>query len=419
MIRRFWLVAVLGAASVAVAQPAPGFTPGPDEPEKVHLTWPARFTPDPAAKVPGAIRPLPDVTRLVPVRTSARTFLKPAGEDLADSLLIVGMDGTQRPIFEGEGSLIFRPIRPIPRPGEQEPAPAPEGAVEYFVYISGQATGDQPPALKLQRTWFGFYAPRGERVRGLALLMPGMLGTPEPIIDLYASALQKQGWGVVRMMAQPSRFTERVVFRIDSAEIGGSAARIAAELDDRVAECAFACQAAMAHAEGRVPGSTGLPRIAVGMSAGAMTLPTIVAREPEKYAAAVLIAGGCDYYMINEESSYRFLIGAMESKWAPQQPDDAQRKALDDAYLERAALDSYRTAAVLKGKPLLMIHGERDIGVPARLGDLLWERLGRPERWVQNAGHEEVFMKLPTQVDQIMEWLAAKTSRPEQPTDKP
>jgi hypothetical protein len=416
--RRVWLIAVLGAATAGVAQPAPG--PAADEPAKVRLNWPARFTPDPAAKVPGAIRPLPEVTRLVPVRTSARTFLKPAGEDLADVLMVVGTGGTQRPIFEGDGSLIFRPIRPIVRPEEPGPAPAEaDGAVEYFVYISGQATGAEPPALKVQRTWFGLYAPRGERVRGLALLMPGMLGTPEPIIDLYAGALQKQGWGVVRMMAQPSRFTERVVFRIDAAEIGGSAARIAGELDDRVAECAFACQAAMAHAEGRVPGAAGLPRIAVGMSAGAMTLPTIVAREPEKYAAAVLIAGGCDYYMINEESSYRFLIGAMESRWVPQQPDDGQRKALDDAYLERAALDSYRTAAVLKGKPLLMIHGALDIGVPARLGDLLWERLGKPERWVQNAGHEEVFMKLPSQVDQIMEWLAAKTRRPDQPTDKP
>jgi hypothetical protein len=54
---------------------------------------------------------------------------------------------------------------------------------------------------------------------------------------------------------------------------------------------------------------------------------------------------------------------------------------------------------------MLMIHGDHDGAVPSAQGDLLWEQLGKPERWVQTAGHEEVFFKLTSELDGIMAWI--------------
>ena len=82
-------------------------------------------------------------------------------------------------------------------------------------------------------------------------------------------------------------------------------------------------------------------------------------------------------------------------------------------YLKNAPLDSYHTAAALKGKPVLLIQGTTDLAVPSPLGDLLWERLGKPERWLQDGqGHEVLFMLLPQEFDKMMDWLDRATGLP-------
>jgi hypothetical protein len=304
---------------------------------------------------------------------------------------VVGAERMARVRFEGDGSFVFRP-----RPGKA----AGDGA-SCFVYISASERGEH---LAIERTWFTYY-PASGAARGTALLMPGLFGTPLSTLELFTKRLHEQGWAVVRMMSQPSRFTERVMYDVDLGEINAAAARIAQDTCDRAAECGLAAQAAMDRIVGTHPELAKLPRIAVGMSGGAMTLPTVVAREPDKYAAAVIIAGGCDFFAIARETNYVFLVDSVHFHWSPSEPDPEQVRALDAAYLERAKLDSYFTAESLRGKPVLMLHADHDGAVPAHLGDLLWERLGKPERWVQTAGHEELFIKLPEQMDAIMAWI--------------
>jgi len=98
--------------------------------------------------------------------------------------------------------------------------------------------------------------------------------------------------------------------------------------------------------------------------------------------------------------------------WTGEAPSEAERQGLRDSYLRAATLDSFHTGAVLKGKPTLMIQGGRDMAVPSPLGDALWERCGRPERWISNAGHELLFMRLPDRYDAILDWLDAHLPRP-------
>jgi predicted esterase len=364
--------------------------------------WPARLAPasNPGAK--GVIHPLPDAAAVLGFRSSIRA---PTPDDLADARALLG-DGIDSARFEGPGSFIYRIGRPDqPADPDRKPTPHPE----YFVFVSAS------PERVLQRTWFAFSLPSSDHPRGTALLMPGLFGTPPATLDLVTRRLRAQGWAVLRMMSQPSRFTARAVFDINTADPGPGLKNVAAEFDDRTAECAFAVEAAFAHLAQTHPDLAALPRIAVGMSGGAMTLPTVVAREPARYAAAVLIAGGCDFFTMALESNYQYLVNAFTFHWTPAEPPDDQRPALAREYLEASALDSYHTVAALKGKPILMIHGSFDMAVPAHLGDLLWERLEKPERWVKKAGHEEVFMKLPGDLDRLMQWIADHTPAPTEP----
>ena len=349
--------------------------------------------------------PARSAARIVPVEAPRglqgirfEGFVRPALTDAEHQQIaqVVGEESMPRVRVEGDGSFIFRP-----KPGKA----APDGP-SYFVYVSASPDADH---LNIERTWFAYVPPVGAP-RGTALLMPGLFGTPLSTLDLFTKRLHAQGWAVLRMMSQPSRFTERVTFDVDLNDLPAAAARIAADTDDRVAECGLAVQAAMSHIIGLNPELSKLPRIAVGMSGGAMTLPTVLAREPDKYAAAVIIAGGCDFFAILRETNYTYLVDSVHFRWAPSEPTPEQINSLDQAYLARAKLDSYFTADAIRGKPLLMLHADHDGAVPAHLGDLLWERLGRPERWVQTAGHEELFIKLPAQMDAIMQWISSHTN---------
>jgi predicted esterase len=322
--------------------------------------------------------------------------------------LVEHLDDPPQLIFEGPGAFVYVPATE-PRPRARGRA-APLRHDLLFKFVSGRdiASADAP-AVSITRTWFAWYdasVPDDAPPRGTILLMPGMLGTPEPIIELFITRLRENGYGILRMMCQPSRFTERIIFEVDLEEPEPAARAMADEVAQRLAECAYAVQAAFQHIAAERPGYAGLPRIALGMSGGAMILPTVVAREPDRYAAAILIAGGANMMAILDQSNYKEMIGAADIRWNPD-PTPEQRRDFDALYLSLALLDPYHTAAHLRGTPMLMIHGSHDLAVPAALGDLLWEQLGKPDRWTEEAGHELLFMRLPQRVDSIIEWLDA------------
>jgi hypothetical protein len=43
-------------------------------------------------------------------------------------------------------------------------------------------------------------------------------------------------------------------------------------------------------------------------------------------------------------------------------------------------------------------------------GDLLWERAGRPERWIFSGGHLGLFMTFRWHVSDIAQWIDSKTT---------
>lgn len=421
-----WIIAAgfvwAAGASVCVAAPSAlfaGFEPSPlHDADKAGVPdlepwWPGEDSSDPR----GRKRVLfPDGERgIIRVLEAPHGLVSgiQRGPTVAASMLAVFSPVVEEKIrevrLEGANSYGYRVARESERP-RRSPAGVPNQSFEY-VSASPRDVGDGEVDLEIQRTWFSVFEPAATvQTRGSVLLMPGLFGTPEPILNLLTAELRNEGWVVVRMMAQPSRFTEQMHWSIDldnmdqnTPEIGMMS--IIRETTDRAAECAFAARAAMRHVTSEYRELAELPRIAIGMSGGAMTLPTVVAIEPEKYTAAIMIAGGADFFTMNIESNYQQMINAVRFTWKPGHPDKQQIRDLSRVYLSQAPLDSYHTSLLLRGKPMLMIHGNFDLAVPAHLGDLLWDRLGRPERWAEDAGHEEVFMRLPQKVRPMITWL--------------
>jgi hypothetical protein len=430
--------------------------------------WPTRAYREGAA-VNGVVVPwnVP-VHRLRPVQTRMALPFDPSDDDMEDH---AALDPTSRAALELEG---IRSVRFFAA-ADESPAPADESksksrgkarnpskgmmggpslkagpdASLVFRFVSGTehprsappATGSSPAepgvSLRIQRSFFAYYdpvsppsaaieesptAPRG-RPSGAAdpaptavvLIMPGLYGTPEPIIDAMILKFRQRGWGVLRMLAQPSRFLELVTFDLRHDSMDADARGVAEVFNDRAAECAYAVQGAWDYLESQRPEIKPLPKAALGISGGAMTLPTVVARDADRYAACVLIGGGADFLLIAQRSAYK-LDAASVRLVVPAAEDGVPEfdwRVFDRAYLAHAPLDSFHTAKALHGKQVLMIHGAQDLAVPAALGDVLWERLGRPERWSYEQGHEGLIgTELPREMPRLLDWLAAGLRTP-------
>jgi len=313
--------------------------------------------------------------------------------------------------------------------------PKPQDRPELlFKYISGEIPGHPSPVIvqepargvdgkpgtgiELQRTSFALFEPyadaealkgvlTAEKSRGIALVMPGLFGTPDPVIDALVRRLRQDRWFVLRLLAASSRFTEHVEFVVDpTIDMTEQAKTIGTSLGNRAAEIAYAVEAAFAHVESRRPDLATLHRVVIGGSAGAITLPTVVAREVEKYKAAVFVGGAVDFWLINYRSNYRRGVDAIHVEWKGRDATDAEQRTLDELIVRHSPLDSFHTTEVLRDKPVFILHGALDRAVPAALGDVLWERLRRPRRLSLQVGHELLFAGLASRLDEIVPWLA-------------
>ncbi|MCC6228662.1 MAG: alpha/beta hydrolase [Phycisphaerales bacterium] len=367
--------------------------------------WPARLAADPAAPL-GVVRVLNHPIKRWAGKRRAWNVL-PDDADWKDAAAYIAWiertePGPHEVKFEDSGAFVIdvsptdadRPVQPLVKP------------TEYLQFASAQSRDGKE--LKLERTWFAYYdAPADMQVKGVVVFLPGLLGTPPGTIEQFIRATNSQGWAILRMLAQPSRFLERVDFEIDPRQdLAGPGRLIAGAFDNRISECGFAVEGAMRHLFRVRPALSDLPRVAVGFSGGAITLPAVVAREANAYAGVAIIAGGADFFLITVQSSYTPMLNAVKYRWRDRAPSAAEVSALDREYLRASKFDPYNCCSVLIGKPTLLIQGGVDSAVPSHAGDLLWERLGRPERMVVPLTHELLFAKLPAEFTRIERWMS-------------
>ncbi|HZW10017.1 MAG TPA: alpha/beta hydrolase [Phycisphaerales bacterium] len=396
-----WLAPQAHAMQAAAeAAPLPAFAE-----EAAALEWPSR-----AASVVREVEVGPWQLRWV--GTFPIGWLEAEREDAAALLGPIGAEASALR-FEGEGSVLVR--MPMGEPSASARiAGKPAAAYEYLSASAARDT-DGEEVLQVQRTWFALYEPKSKPKeasggsKGMVVLLPGMFGTPEPVIDSMVGMLRLRGWHVLRMLTHPSRFTEKASYAIvPGGEIEAVASGIAAEFDDRAGECALAVNAVCARIAADRPSAPVDHRVGLGLSGGGMILSTVVASDVEAYRAAVFVGAGCDFAQVAVQSNYTDWIDSVHIGWVGE-PSEADRRLFTETYRAEASLDSYSTAPLLAGLPMLMIHGEADQAVPAAMGDLLWERLGMPERWSAPLGHETLFLVyLPSRTPALLDWLDAR-----------
>ncbi len=391
--------------------------------------WPSRWGNDEIQKGDrvGVIVELDHpVSQLVPAHLSRFHQLRSGETEYQDAAALAGgmkIDQAYKFRAEGPGSYLFVNREPErvddeafenkdnDKNKDNEPALA-------FKFISAQQTGTSDPTsgliedqIELERTWFTYRVPiKGKESVGTLVLMPGMFGTPEPVVDATERYFRAKGWSVIRMLSHPSGFTARRSFSVLPGSEAVVASEIAKMFDTRAAECAYAVSAAVGFVHERFADNAKNPVVLLGMSGGAMVLPTVYAFDPSLYSGGVLIAGGGNFLGINIHSNYAKWIDAMDLDADPdedgvQKPEAMQLQEMMRLYMESSRLDSLHTASQMQSVPVLMLHASSDKAVPAGSGDALHRALGNPERWVYPVGHELIFAALPLQIPKIEKWV--------------
>lgn len=376
--------------------------------------WPARWGDNPETR--GIIVEMDPAQRLRAIHYSRHHQGRTMPADYTEAAQLaqaIGIDAAFNFKVEGPGSFIFSENTLNKQPVKDPPDLA-------FRYVSAKAaipdTGSidaDKDHVELERTWFTYRDPKPDReVQGTLVILPGMFGTPEPIVEATERYFVNKGYAVLRMLSHPSRYTEHLFLQYLDGKGDDVASRVAHTADQRVAECAYATDAALNHVFEQREDIQAKPIVLLGMSGGAMALPSVFAYTPERYDAAILIAGGANFLKIMIESNYKSWIDAILVDFDPSsdrlgQPEPGVVDTLASLYLEHAKLDAYHSAPLLRENelPTLVLHAKNDKAVPANSGDLLYDRLGRPERWEYPFGHEIIFATLPTQIPKIESWI--------------
>ncbi|XVJ58138.1 MAG: alpha/beta hydrolase [Tepidisphaera sp.] len=213
----------------------------------------------------------------------------------------------------------------------------------------------------------------------------------------------------------------------DEADVEPVARMLATEIDRTLARNALATEAILDALHSTYRETRTLPTVVIGFSAGALSTPAVVARLRERgldtVAATVLIGGAANLVEVAARST--FYDGGVMLESRPLNPGEKARRMersnrpsaelvgkLGKRYLELCQLDPYHTAAALRGMPVLQVHAIWDTWVPADLGDLLYERLGKPDQLWHTGGHGMLFYFLPGQAAWIADWVERKAPPP-------
>lgn len=200
------------------------------------------------------------------------------------------------------------------------------------------------------------------------------------------------------------------------------ATRLACRIDDHLADRAYAMEALIAYLQSHRSDLLVGPRVIVGMSAGAIALPTVVARIGP-VDAAVVIGGGENVAEIIADSplfsQHIELVdvcleaspkGDRNVKLVPCE-NLKKRAEFVAAVLQKSKIDPRHAAPALKGAPVLMVQAKYDDIVPAAAGQSMYESLDRPERWQYRTGHIGLTLLMPWKIEYVLDWMVAQTAR--------
>lgn len=241
--------------------------------------------------------------------------------------------------------------------------------------------------------------------KGLACILCG-LGGMQHSSKTLGSALLKDGWAVVYMFTvlNVPDYSMKVSLK------GKDNAKAAIDLfDAKYCQVITATKAIREQMMLQLPTLQNLPFVLVGISAGALNTPAVYHELQEEIDAVVLVAGGANMFSIVQDGVFT------NWKFVDEQKNHFSNDALElieTEYLKTPSRDPYFLAHSLPHERTLIIHAKWDKVVPATNGDLLYERAGKPERWIYPSGHLGLFATFSSHAPEIVDWLNSKMNNP-------
>jgi hypothetical protein len=300
-------------------------------------------------------------------------------------------------------------------------APAANAGQQGNAVLNGTTSvGGEPSDYRLtlenQNLAFAQVMPATKRAIG-TLLYLGSIDVNSAGETKMLQLARDRGWNVLACsIGMDYMMPERIV-----VDDHGST-RLARRIDNHLADRAYAMEALIAYLQSHRPDMLVGPRVIVGMSAGAIALPTVVARIGP-VDAAVVIGGGENVAEIIADSplfSQHIELVDVRLEASPQGdrnvkllPCENPKKRAEfvAAVLRKSKIDPRHAAAALKDAPVLMVQAKYDDIVPAAAGQSMYESLDRPERWHYRTGHIGLTLLMPWKIDYVLDWMATQTAR--------
>lgn len=146
----------------------------------------------------------------------------------------------------------------------------------------------------------------------------------------------------------------------------------------------------------------------LGISLGGMVATAIAAAEPDLAATAICLSGGDVADLVVTSSEDRVQRWRHWRHAADGVGDDHVRQDV----LQNLRHEPLRTAHAVATEKVLFVSGALDTVVPPRHQDLLWEALGRPQRFTVPFGHYSAFLVLPEVVEAAAEHFRRRLPSP-------
>ncbi len=226
----------------------------------------------------------------------------------------------------------------------------------------------------------------------------------EAELSIKERELQRDLTRLSRAVADATRGSFQVCSDDDVAPV---AREIAEAIDEKLAENAYAAEAALALFGATHPQFADAPAAIIGFSAGSLAAPAAAEYLNDRVEAVVLIGGGCDILSIGAKST--FTDGGIRLRCGDERIDSEMLTRLSEAYLQHSRLDPYHLADHLSHLPVLHVWATHDSWIPASNARRLAERLGSPDRLTHLGGHRSLFFFLPSQASRIGRWLKRAT----------
>ena len=254
--------------------------------------------------------------------------------------------------------------------------------------------------------------PPKQKVRGLAIVLSPL--SERDLLGPVHQELASRGWAIL--------VQRRITFNLpvkeggahstgnEPVEIDERAEAMGLTIDRNLADQAYAIEAALAHFRRLRPDvlREDTPIVLMGFSLGAIVGPTTAARLGNNLHAAVFVGGGALAGPVLVSSGVFRKSDGTPTIRVPER----EMPVWELDYLASTRLDPYHTAPLLTRLPVLQVDGASDGTVKPRYADLLWERLGRPERWTTSGGHTWLFLSMDTLAPRMLDWVERTIPRP-------